>query len=200
LCNEVGIKQRFSSVEHPQTNGQTEAANKVILKALKRRISSARTSWPEEIPQILWAYHTTPQTTTHETPFNLVYGTDALLPIELGNPTRERVPPEADYQSIHGNLDVLEEVRELARITSEATRRRVERRYQTKVRPRNFKENDLVLRKAHAAELEDKLSPKWVGPFRIQKVLLGGAYKLETLDGTIIPRTWNAANLRFYFS
>jgi len=142
----------------------------------------------------------TPQTTTHETPFNLVYGTDALLPTEFGNSTRERVSPEVDHQSIRGNLEVLEEVRELARITSEATRRRVERRYQTKVRPHDFKENDLVLRKAHAAELEDKLSPKWVGPFRVQKVLLGGAYKLETLDGTTIPRTWNAANLRFYFS
>jgi len=187
-------------VEHPQTNGQAEAANKVILRALKRRISSARTSWPEEIPQILWAYNTTPQSTTHETPFNLVYGTDALHPIELGNSSREKVASEADKQSIRGNLDVLEEVRELARITSEAIKRRVERRYKTKVKPRDFKENDLVLRKAHAIELEDKLSPKWVGPFRVQKVLFGGAYKLETLDGTTIPRTWNAANLRFYFS
>ena len=187
-------------MEHPQTNGQAEAANKVILRALKRRISSARTSWPEEIPQILWAYNTTPQSTTHETPFNLVYGTDALHPIELGNSSREKVASEADKQSIRGNLDVLEEVRELARITSEAIKRRVERRYKTKVKPRDFKENDLVLRKAHAIELEDKLSPKWVGPFRVQKVLFGGAYKLETLDGTTIPRTWNAANLRFYFS
>jgi len=44
LCDEVGIKQTFSSEEHPQTNGQAEVANKVILRALKRRITMAKTS------------------------------------------------------------------------------------------------------------------------------------------------------------
>jgi len=145
------------------------------------------------------SYH--PESTTHETPFNLVYGTDALLPIELRNCSYGKIAiPINDEQGVRGNLDVLEEGRQLARVTSEATKRRVEKRYKSKVKPRDFQENDLVLRRAHAVEIEDKLSPKWIGPFRIQKVLLGGAYKLKTLDEAIIPRSWNAANLRFYFS
>ena len=202
LCRKLGIKQQFSFVEHPQTNGQAEAANKVILRALKRRILTTKSLWPEEISRILWAYHTTPQKTTHETPFSLVYGTDALLPIEVGNlPDRlHRSTTEENDRDIRANLDVLEEVRELARVTGEATKRRVERKYKTKVVPRSFKENDLVLRRAHLVELGDKLSPKWVGPFRIREVLPAGAYRMETLDGTTIPRTWNASNLRFYFS
>jgi len=52
-------------------------------------------------------------------------------------------------------LDVSEEVCELARITSEVTKRGVERRYRTKAKPYDFKENDLVLRRAHAIEMED---------------------------------------------
>jgi len=59
LCTEVGIKQVFSSVEHPQTNGQAEAANKVILRGVKRRLAAAKGEWPNEIPRVLWAYHTT---------------------------------------------------------------------------------------------------------------------------------------------
>jgi len=106
---------------------------------------------------------------------------------------------EENNEGIRANLDVLDEIRELARITGEATKRRVERRYQTKVVPRDFKVDDLVLRRAHMTEVKDE-SPKWVGPFRIREVLLGGEYRMETLDGTSIPRTWNAANLRFYFS
>lgn len=144
-----------------------------------------------------------PTITTQETPFSLVYGTDALLPIELGRHIAERTKNEQqenDDLNIRANLDVLEEVRELARITSEATKRRVERKYKTKVKPRCFQAKDLVLRRSHAAEIEDKLSPKDVGPFRIKEVLRGGAYQLETLNGTIIPRTWNAVNLHFYFS
>jgi len=38
LCTELGIKQVFASVEHPQTNGQVKSANRVLLRGLKRRL------------------------------------------------------------------------------------------------------------------------------------------------------------------
>jgi len=44
------------------------------------------------------------------------------------------------------------------------------------------------------------ISPKWVGHYRVQEVISNKTYKLETLDGDLIPRTWNAVNLHFYFS
>ena len=59
---------------------------------------------------------------------------------------------------------------------------------------------DLVLRKAQLIQIENKMAPKWTRPYRVKEVLGKGAYKLETLDGKEIPRTWNAANLRFYLS
>jgi len=83
LCSEVGIKQVFTSVEHPQTNGQVEFANKVLLRGLKRRLEKAKRTWAEEVPRIVWAYHTTPQSTTRETPFSLVYGSDEMIPVEI---------------------------------------------------------------------------------------------------------------------
>ncbi|RDY11323.1 hypothetical protein CR513_04034, partial [Mucuna pruriens] len=59
FCKELGIKQIFTSVEHPQTNRQAEAANKVILMGLRRRLEEAKDRWAEELPQVLWSYHTT---------------------------------------------------------------------------------------------------------------------------------------------
>jgi len=56
------------------------------------------------------------------------------------------------------------------------------------------------MRKAHPYQLEDKLSPKWTGPFRVTEALGNGAYRLETLEGGTIPCTWNATNLKFYLS
>ena len=67
LCEEVGIQQVFASVEHPQTNGQVESANRVLLRGFKRRVEKAKGSWAEKVPRIVWAYHTTEQTGTHET-------------------------------------------------------------------------------------------------------------------------------------
>ena len=98
------------------------------------------------------------------------------------------------------NLNLLDKVREEARIKVEALKRRVEYKQMSKLRPRTIEVADLVMRKAHLYQLENKLSPKWTGPFCVIKVLGNGAYKLETLEGRIIPRTWNEANLKFYFS
>jgi len=64
------------------------------------------------------------------------------------------------------NLDILDEVREDARVKAEAVKRRIERRYNSRVMPRQFREGDLVMRKAHQYEMKNKLSPKWTGPFR----------------------------------
>nr|KYP63283.1 Pro-Pol polyprotein [Cajanus cajan] len=84
---ELGIKHKMTSVEHPQSNGQAEAANKIILKELKRRLGQAKGSWPDHLPEILWAYRCTPQSSTKETPFRLTYGTDAMIPVEIGEPS-----------------------------------------------------------------------------------------------------------------
>jgi transposase InsO family protein len=78
------IKQYFSSVEHPQSNGQAESTNKVILNGLKKRLEKAGTNWVEDLYQILWSYRTTPRSTTRETPFQMVYRLDVVIPVEIG--------------------------------------------------------------------------------------------------------------------
>ena len=83
-CTELDIQQHFTSVGHPQANGQVENINRTILHGLKTRIESARTGWLDELPTILWAYRTTPRTATQETPFALTYGAEAVIPAEIG--------------------------------------------------------------------------------------------------------------------
>jgi len=80
---ELGIKHITSSVEHPRTNGQAEATNKVIHGQLKRRLGTAKGRWEDELLEVLWAYRCTPQSSIGETSYNLTYGTDAMLPIEV---------------------------------------------------------------------------------------------------------------------
>jgi len=79
LCEDIGTQQVFASMEHPQTNGQVESSNRVLLRGLKRRLEKAKGSWAEEVPRIVWAYHTTEQSGSHETPFSVVYGCDAMI-------------------------------------------------------------------------------------------------------------------------
>jgi hypothetical protein len=82
FCEELDIQQ-----EHPQNNGQAKAVNKIILKGLRRRHKSAKGKWVDELPIILWSYHTTEQTSTKETPFKLTYGHDAMIRVKVREPT-----------------------------------------------------------------------------------------------------------------
>ena len=64
FAQELGFQLQYSSVEHPQTNGQAESANKVILSNLKKRLQDAKGNWAEELQNVLWAYRTTMQSST----------------------------------------------------------------------------------------------------------------------------------------
>ncbi|XP_061348224.1 uncharacterized protein LOC133293652 [Gastrolobium bilobum] len=88
----IHIRHRFASVEHPQTNGQAEAANKVIIEGLRRRIEqSAKGKWIEELYYVLWGYRTTIQTSIGESPFKLTYGCETMIPVELGEQSWRKV-------------------------------------------------------------------------------------------------------------
>nr|KYP32782.1 Pol polyprotein [Cajanus cajan] len=202
---QLGIKHKVTSVEHPQTNGQAEAANKVILRELKKRLGSSKSDWIEELPSVLWAYHCTPQTTTQETPYKLPYGSDAMIPVEVGEPSHRRMTFDSTQNSeaLQTDLDLVDEIRECARIQEEVCKIRAARRYNSKLKLRSFREGDLVWRAVGEAQKEisaGKFAANWEGPFRISECLQNGAYRLTELSGKVIPRTWNATHLKFYYS
>ena len=68
------------------------------------------------------------------------------------------------------------------------------------MKQRGFEVGDLVLKRITNPTKKGKLSPNWEGPFRVLEKLHNGAYKLETLEGIEIPRIWNVASLKMYFS
>ncbi|GJR53777.1 hypothetical protein Tco_1404298 [Tanacetum coccineum] len=115
-----------------------------------------------------------------DTPFSLTYGTEAVIPAEIGMPTirTAEVDLVQNNEALEINLDLLEERREEAAIR-EAKR-------------------DLVYRNNDASRAEDigKLGPKWEGPYEVTEALGKGAYKLRDHDGKQLPRTWNISNLK----
>nr|AAS07078.1 putative polyprotein [Oryza sativa Japonica Group] len=86
-CIGLRVKICFASVSHPQSNGQVKRANGIVLQGIKTRVYDRLMShdkkWVEELPSVLWAVRTTPTTSNKETPFFLVYGSEAMLPGEL---------------------------------------------------------------------------------------------------------------------
>ena len=58
--------------------------NRNLLKSTKTQLEGAKGEWPEELQNVLWAYRTTTRVPTRETPFRLTFGTEAVIPVEVG--------------------------------------------------------------------------------------------------------------------
>ncbi|XP_065049760.1 uncharacterized protein LOC135679707 [Musa acuminata AAA Group] len=200
-----GIRLKYSSVAHPQTNGLAEVTNRSILDGLKRRVTIARSGWVEELPSILWSLWTTPKTATGESPYSLSYGTEAVLPPEVVFPTPrvEEYDEGTSAQGLRAGLDLIEERRANTHLRDFSYKRAVAWVYNRRVRPRPIKMNDLVLRRAEVSDptrARDKLAASWEGPYRVIGVVRLGTYRLATMEGRPLPRTWNVRNLKKFFA
>ena len=119
LCDLYDIKLSFSSVSYPQGNGQAESTNKAIFGNIKKNLQEAKGKWLEELPAVVWAHRTTERKSTWRTPFAMVYGSETVIPTEIGLPTlcskRVENAPLNEQQLGH-NTDLLEETRDVALI------------------------------------------------------------------------------------
>ncbi|RVW74679.1 hypothetical protein CK203_052042 [Vitis vinifera] len=191
----------YSTPCYPQSNGQAEATNKTLIKALKKRLEQAKGKWVDELPGVLWAYQTTPGRPTGNTPFALAYGMDAIIPTEIGLPTiRTEAGRQDDANAELGrNLDWADEVRETASIRMADYQQRAAAHYNHKARPRSFKSGTLVLREVFENTAETgvgKFQANWEGPYVVSKTSESGAYHLQKLDETPLLRPWNVSNLK----
>ncbi|XP_070058084.1 uncharacterized protein [Nicotiana tomentosiformis] len=82
ICELFGFNQRNSSMYNAAANGLAEAFNKTLCNLLKKVISKSKRDWHDRMEEALWAYRTTHCTLTQTTPYALVYGVEAVLPLE----------------------------------------------------------------------------------------------------------------------
>ncbi|GJS70905.1 reverse transcriptase domain-containing protein [Tanacetum coccineum] len=181
-------------------NGAVERANKSLLRGIKTRLEKGGSAWAEEVPNVLWAHRTMKKTSNGETPFSLTYGTEVVIPAEIGMPTHRTssVNEKTNDQELRLNLDLLDERREIAAIREARYKQQVEKYYNKKVRHVQFKVGEFVLRRNEVSRAANtgKLGPTWEGPYKVIQAFQSGAYKLSNMEGEEIPRTWHACNLR----
>ncbi|GJU79448.1 reverse transcriptase domain-containing protein [Tanacetum coccineum] len=199
-CKKLSIHQCFASVKHPQTNGLVERANRSLGEGIKARLGEKNKNWVEEISHVLWAHRKMIKSSNGETSFSLTYGTEAVIPVEIGMPTLRTTEVDIikNNEDLGINLDLLEEKREQAAIQEARSKAKMEKYYNAKVRSTSFRLGDFVYRNNEESQAEDggKLEPKWEGLYEVTKALGRGAYKLRDRNGNTLPRTWNVCNLK----
>ncbi|XP_072055920.1 uncharacterized protein [Arachis hypogaea] len=140
------------------------------------------------------------QSSTGETSFRLTYRVDAIILVEIGEPS-----PRLLLGGVNEAVekDLVDETRKMAHLSETTLKQRMALRYNARVLKREFEPNNLVLRRNDVGlptPGERKLAGNWEGSYMIKEVVGTGAYKLERLDGKEVPRTWNARKLRRFYS
>ena len=111
------------------------------------------------------------KTRNGETPFSLTYGSEAVIPAEIGMPAYRTMTfnPDDNEEERRLNLNLLQERREMAAIWEAKYKTKIEQYYNHRVHPVSFKVGDFVYRRNEASKVESqrKLGPNWEGPYRI---------------------------------
>ena len=209
LCEKYNIYHGYSSIYHPQGNGQAEASNKTIVKILQKTVNESGRDWHLQLNPALWAYRTSVRAPTGATPYSLVYGAEAILPIEIEIPSlrvslQGIVDDETYRVSRLHELEMLDERRRAALTHLQVYQNRLKRSYNKKVRGRHFEIGDLVLRMNYKTqrhrEKPKKFEPNWEGPYVVTAAYGSGVYQLATPEGEPLPVSTNSMHLQKYYT
>ncbi|MCV6590407.1 MAG: hypothetical protein OIF57_15495, partial [Marinobacterium sp.] len=179
LFKGLGTKIKMSTAYHPQTDGQTERANRTLI-AMLRSVTTDDAKWEEHLPLIEHAYNSTTQASTGYSPFYLLYGRDVPSPlsrlVEAVNqtadvPTAQRVVK--DWTGVHRKVaERMAVVQEKMRVSANKHRQ-----------PTDYNVGDYVMLNVRQFDRSDlpKLRKSFAGPFAITRIVNPVAVELRLL-------------------
>lgn len=176
LKEEIGFKHKLAAPYHPQTNGLTERFNGTLCRSLKKCVNSANEDWDDLIPSVLFAYRTLKHSTTKFSPYYLLHGKEAQLPIhlELSQTEQIEIPYEEALDRRIGHLlGTFTDALILTKDNIGTMQQMQEERSKRLEKLKTFKEDDLVILYDAAKQNVhgDKFTLRWTGPYYIHKVI-----------------------------
>ena len=192
FCQELKIKNLYSTPQYPQSNGQAKTSNITLLTALKKRLHSTKEKWVNKLPGVLWAYRTTSRKPTGVSSFAFTYGMEAIIPIEVEVPTlRTKIHEKANAEVIAKDLVMTDKLREATLVRIASYQQRMANLYNRHVKQHALRVGDLVLRRIFENTTDpaaSKFQPNYEGLYVIIRVGPTGSYALNKLDETPVPR------------
>jgi hypothetical protein len=164
--------------------------------------------WHEVLSEALWAHRISKHNAIKLTPFELVYGQEAILPVEV-NLDALRIARQNELSAINYHnliLDRLDEasdkrIKALGEI--EMDKLRVARSYNKIVKKKSFQVGDRVWKMSLPIRSKSnkfrKWSPNWEGPYRIEKVIPTNSYMVQSMQGTSLPMALNGKYLKMNY-
>ena len=198
--SQLGTTLTMSTAYHPQSDGQTERANRTLEEMLRSRINFEQDDWDEHLAAAELAINNSIQASTGFTPFYLSYGREVELPLDRAIAgLRPSNCPEASER-----IRRLKSALDVARIHIEKAQERQSKYTNRHRRDVTFKVGDRVLlstehlRMVGADKRTPKFTYKYIGPFKVKRVANANAYELDLPPQLRIHPVLNVSRLKEY--
>ena len=180
LCYFLGIKQRLSTVFHPQKDGQTKRQDSTIEAYLRAFVNFEQNDWAKLLLMVKFAYNNAKNASTGHTPFELNYGYHPRMLYE------EDVDPHSQSKLADKLLVELRELMIICQENLHYTQELQKRAHDKRVKPRIYAPGEKVWlnSKYIKTKRNRKLEAIFFGPFRVLHPVGKHAYKLE------LPKKW----------
>ena len=103
ICDSMGVKLVHSTSYYPQGNGLAKSSNKSLIRIIKKLLEDNKKNWDSKLKYALWADRVTMKKSTGSSPFKLVYGIEAIFPIQLTLPVEKFLQEEQEDEECMAN-------------------------------------------------------------------------------------------------
>lgn len=197
VCNIMNTKKVQTTAYHPQCDAIVERFNSTIAQSLSMYVSTDQKDWDVYLPSVLFAYRVSPQATTLDSPFYLLYGREPRLPpdVKLLAPSNLSSSVEEHRKRI---VQQVEDAQTLARQNIQKAQQKMKALYDRNSRPAIYDVGDRVwvYTPKPRKGLSKKLRHLWFGPYRVVKKLSPVHFELKTCDNRTVSTTVHANRLK----
>jgi len=193
----LGINSKLSTAFHPQTDGQTERVNQELEQYLRMFIDHRQEQWPEWLGTAEFAYNNKAHSSTQTSPFKANYGQDP----RMGFKGRKKGKYAGAEKFVEKMKEIQEEAKAALKKTQEDMRKYVDRKRSD---IDEYKVGDLVMLSTKDLKYQmvgrrtEKLTKRFVGPYKIKEIISSNAVKLELPSIVRIHPVVNVSRIHRY--